>query len=602
MLENRSDVDAISPDEATTLYGLFLQRVERSGAKTAYSQFESGRWNDYSWQRMSKLIDRWRSAFADCELNSGDRVAILLPNSIYWVCFDLAAHAEGLVVVPLYMDDRAENVAYIIDSTQSRLLFLDSASHWRELSNDESMELESLRHVICHRADCDVDDQRLQSMDDWLPESAGHNRPAHQDSGALASIIFTSGTTGRPKGVMLSHANILENAYGCIRYGPFFPEDVFVSFLPLSHTFERTVGYYMTMMAGCRVAYARSIDELGEDLIHHKPTVIVTVPRIFERVYQKIMTQLGEGSSLKKKLFELTVKIGWDRFEHQQGRGPGKPGFLLYPVLDRLVSRKIRDKLGGHLRIAITGGAPLPFVIAKTFIGLGVNIAQGYGLTETSPVLSSNLIEKNKPASIGLPLLDVVLMIGDNNEILARGPNVMMGYWQNQQATQEAFTEDGWLRTGDCGKIDNDGFVYITGRIKEILVLANGEKVPPADMESAISEDPLFEQTMVIGEGKPYLSALVVINPALWRKHARELGVSDSDDAVFKEADVEKFLLDRISAQIEHFPGYAKIYKTAAMLEPWTVENGLLTPTLKLKRPVLKKRFSQQIAELYKGH
>ena len=602
MLESRPDVDVIRPEQAKTLYGLFKQRVERSPQQIAYSQFESGRWQQYSWQQMSALIDRWQSAFTQSGLKQGDRVAILLPNSVYWVCFDLAAHALGLVVVPLYMDDRAENMAYILDYTQSRLLFIDSASHWQALADEKTSTLENLEHIICLAYLSQNDDQRLVSLENWLPEESQSLQPVSEDTNALASIIFTSGTTGRPKGVMLSHANILANAFGCVRYGPFFPEDVFVSFLPLSHTFERTVGYYMTIMAGSKVVYARSISELAEDLVNHKPTVIVTVPRIFERVYQKIMTQLGEGSPLKKKLFEFAVETGWARFEHQQGRGSWRPEFLLFPILDKLVGEKIRSKLGGKLRIAIAGGAPLPFVIGKTFIALGVNITQGYGMTETSPVLTSNLIQMNKPASIGLPLLDVKLKIGENNEILAKGPNVMMGYWQNDKATKDSFTQDGWLKTGDCGKIDTDGYIHIIGRIKEILVLANGEKVPPADMESAISEDPLFEQTMIIGEGKPYLSALVVINRQLWEKQAKQLGVADNDDAVFNDPDVEKFLIDKVAQQIEDFPGYAKIYKIAAMLSPWTVENGLLTPTLKLKRPILMDAFSKEIEMLYQGH
>ena len=602
MLENRTDIDVIKPEQGKTLYGLFTRRFERSTDVTAYSQFESGVWRQYSWRQMSALIDRWRSGFVSCGLKQGDRVAVLLPNSIFWVCFDQAAHAQGLVVVPLYMDDRADNMAYILDSTQSRLLFIDSAPHWHALGDEKSINLDRLNHIVSLEAFDESEDQRLVSLDNWLPESAEHSQPVHQDSSALASIIFTSGTTGRPKGVMLSHANILENAYACVRYGPFLPEDIFVSFLPLSHTFERTVGYYMTIMAGCKVVYARSISELAEDLVNHKPTVIVTVPRIFERIYHKILTQLGEGSSIKKKLFELAVETGWARFEHRQGRGPWKPSYLFWPLLDKLTGEKIRSKLGGHLRIAIAGGAPLPFVIGKTFIALGVNITQGYGMTETSPVLSSNLIERNKPASIGLPLLGVELKLGENNEILAKGPNVMMGYWQNEEATNDAFSADGWLKTGDCGKIDEDGFIHIIGRIKEILVLANGEKVPPADMESAISEDALFEQTMLIGEGRPFLSVLVVLNKDVWKKHAQTLGVPDDDESVFLNPDVDRFLLDRIAQQIEHFPGYAKIYKIAAMLSPWTVEDGLLTPTLKLKRPVLKKQFSKEITELYKGH
>ncbi len=601
-LKHRNDIDIITPSEAQTLNGLFAERVKRNPEKTAYHQFESGQWRQYSWLQMSELIDRWRSAFINADLKRGDRIAILQRNSTHWVCFDQAAHAQGLVVVPLYMDDRADNMAYIMELTQSQLLFIDSAEHWEELRAEKTINLDFLKIIVSLESFEQCSDQRVVSVENWLPQEVSDLPSAITDTQALASIIFTSGTTGRPKGVMLSHSNMLENAYACVRYGPFFPEDLFVSFLPLSHTFERTVGYYMTIMAGCEVAYARSIPELGEDLIHHKPTVIVTVPRIFERVYQKIMTQLDEGSAIKKTLFEKTVEIGWDKFQHRQNRAKSKLNFLLWPVMDKLVAGKVRAKLGGRLRVAIAGGAPLPFVVGKTFLGLGVNVTQGYGMTEASPVLSTNLVDRNKPESIGLPLLGVELRLGENNEILAKGPNVMQGYWQNEQATSETFTEDGWLKTGDCGKIDKDGFIHIIGRIKEILVLANGEKVPPADMESAIAEDALFEQSMVIGEGKPYLTALLVLNKELWQKEAEKLGVDSNDETVLKDPKVEALLVNRIAEQIEDFPGYAKIYKASASLEPWTVENGLLTPTLKLKRPVLKDRFANEISRLYKGH
>ena len=601
-LIGRSDVDIIRPGEAKTLYGLLAERAKRNPSKTAYYQFESGQWREYSWQQMSALVDRWRTAFIEAGLKQGDRIAILQPNSTHWVCFDMAAHAQGLVVVPLYMDDRADNMAYIMELTQSQLLFIDSAPHWEELREEKSINLDFLKHIVSLESFDNCSDSRVMALKDWLPDQVSNLSTAVDDADALASIIFTSGTTGRPKGVMLSHANMLENAYSCVRYGPFFPSDLFVSFLPLSHTFERTVGYYMTIMAGCEVAYARSIPELGEDLLHHKPTVIVTVPRIFERVYQKIMTQLDEGSVLKKSLFEKTVEIGWSKFQHRQGRGESKLNFLLWPLLDKLVASKVRAKLGGRLRVAIAGGAPLPFVVGKTFLGLGVDVTQGYGMTESSPVLSTNLVERNKPESIGLPLIGVQLKIGENNEILAKGPNIMQGYWHNEQATAETFSEDGWLKTGDCGKIDKDGFIHIIGRIKEILVLANGEKVPPADMESAIAEDALFEQSMVIGEGKPYLTALLVLNKELWEKEAANLGVASDDESILTDPKIEEFLVNRIAEQIEDFPGYAKIYKANASLQPWTVENGLLTPTLKLKRPVLKDRFTKEISRLYKGH
>ncbi len=598
----RQDVDVIPPEVAPTLPAQFRERVKRSRDRVAYREFDlhAGEWRDYTWGQTANDVARWQRALEQEGLGRGDRVALRLRNCRTWVLFDQAALALGLVVVPLYVDDRADNVAYVINHSDSKLLLVETAAHWKELG-EVGDQLGNLRRVVVLEELAEPGDERVVSAENWLPQEGGEPKAAESAVHELATIVYTSGTTGKPKGVMLSHNNLVQNVYSGLRSMAVFPSDLFLSFLPLCHTLERTAGYYLPMMAGATVAYARSIPELAEDLIVVRPTILVSVPRIFERVYGRIKTQLEEGSALKRGLFNATVNVGWARFEHRQGRAPRSPGSAAWALLDRLVARKVKAKLGGRLRIAISGGAPLPTPVARLFIGLGLELLQGYGLTESSPIISVNTPEHNVPASIGLPLHGVRVRVNETDELLAKGPNVMLGYWKNEEATRAVIDDDGWLHSGDRARIEN-GYIHIVGRLKEIIVLANGEKVPPADMESAIAEDPLFDQSMVIGESKPYLSALLVLNPDLWPKVAREVGVSPEDGTALVREDVEQSLLERVSRQIRSFPGFAQIRRATVTLQPWSVENGLLTPTMKLKRSRISERFRDDIDRMYEGH
>ena len=286
---------------------------------------------------------------------------------------------------------------------------------------------------------------------------------------------------------------------------------------------------------------------------------------------------------------------------HRQGRGSWSPGFLLWPLLNKLVASKIMAKLGGKMHMAISGGAPLPPPIAKVFIGLGLNLIQGYGLTETSPILTGNPKDDNDPRSVGIPLRGLELRIGDNDELQARGPMIMLGYWNNQEATDAIIDSEGWFHTGDKARIDNN-HVYITGRIKEIIVLANGEKVSPADMEMAIALDTLFEQVMIVGDDRPFLTALLVLNPEQWERVARDLKLDASDPEAQKSEALEKLVSDRLALLLAEFPGYARIHRLTCTLEPWSIENELITPTLKLKRNRIMERFSASIDHMYEGH
>lgn len=596
----------ILPDEAQTLAGLFRERVRRSPEAIAYHHFDIGQkiWSRTTWGGMATEVARWQVALTRESLEPGDRIAIMLRNSREWVVFDQAALGLGLVTVPLYPDDRPDNVAHIIKDSNVSLLLVEGRKQWSRLQAVGG-ELDTLRRIVSVTTieeDDAPEDPRLVSLNDWIFGLQGELQAHDSKPDELATIVYTSGTTGRPKGVMLSHTNILSNAHAASLCAPFGPEDVFLSFLPLSHMFERTAGYYIPMMTGAQVAYARSVPQLAEDLQTIRPTVLVSVPRIYERVYAKIMDGLRDKSGTARFLFNLAVDTGWHRFMYLQRRSRWHPALLMWPALDRLVAGKVMSRLGGRLRIAVCGGAALSPAVARLFIGLGLPLYQGYGMTESSPVVSVNRPQDNVPESIGLPLDGIEVAIGPNDELLTRSDAVMLGYWRNAEATASAIDADGWLHTGDKARIDERGHIYITGRIKEIIVLANGEKVPPADMEMAIVMDPLFEQVLVLGEARAYLSALVVLNKDHWREFAAEKGLDPEDPSVLSDRKVERSVAARMAVQLKDFPGYAQVRRLAMTFEPWTVENGLLTPTMKMKRARIIEQFADRIEALYEGH
>ena len=594
------------PIEATTtLAGVFRERVARTPATTAYVQFErdTQSWVEYSWLDMQQHVARWQQGLTTLDLERGDRVAMMLRNCVEWVVFDQAALGMGLVTVPVYTNDRAGNIGYILKDAGARVLLIEGEEQWRELQGI-SDTLETLDAVITLRpVDAKASGVTLVHAPGWLPAAGEADyRCVDADPASLATIVYTSGTTGRPKGVMLSHRNILWNIAAVLTVISVHPDDRLLSFLPLSHTFERTTGYYLTVVTASTVTFSRSIEDLAEDLLLVRPTILISVPRIFERVHARIRSRLDEESSLKRKLFALAVDCGWERFEHAQGRSGWRSRLLLWPFLEKLVASKIQARLGGRLRFAVAGGAPLSPDISRFFIGLGIPIVQGYGLTETSPVITANRLEDNQPATVGRPLPGIEIRIGPDSELLTRSRSVMLGYWNNEQATRETIDPEGWLHTGDQVKLDDHGRVTITGRLKEVIVLANGEKVPPSDMEMAIALDPLVEQVMIIGEGRPYLAALLVLNPERLDQEGRQLGIDLRQPHALHDKRLIDELLRRIGERMETFPGYAQLRRVAVIDEPWNIENDMMTPTMKLKRARILERYQLQVEELYAGH
>jgi len=597
--------DVIPADTVANTHELFLVRAKRSPDSVAYRQFDpdARAWLNYTWVQTLSDVENWSRALAAEGFAEGDRVGIMLRNCREWMIFEQAALRLGLVVVPFYPNDRPDNLAFIINDANVRLLLIEDRVQWQTLAAAAPQLAQTTKLVSLQPLPATHDTLPHINLAQWLTNARDQPvpTPAKHNHSDLATIAYTSGTTGRPKGVMISHGNLLHNANSGIKAITVYPDDVFLSFLPLSHMLERAVGYYIPMMVGATVAYARSITELSEDLVAVRPTIIISVPRIFERVYGRIQEQLVQKPPLARRLFNAALTMGWQRFEHQQHRAPAPAGNFFWPLLDRLVASKVRARLGGRMRFAICGGAPLPLPVAKVFIALGIPVQQGYGLTEHSPVISVNPLEKNRPDSIGLALPGVQVRLSSGGELQAKSESVMLGYWRNPHATAQIFTDDGWLRTGDLARFDGE-HIYITGRIKDILVLSNGEKVPPADMEMAVLLDSLFEQAIIIGEGKPYLSALLVVQKEQWNAFAVSCHCVPDQPECFRDPRITAGINARLTRCLIDFPGYAKVRRFTLLGEPWTVENGLLTPTLKPKRAKIIEQFAGEIDRMYEGH
>jgi len=602
---DKMNTDFILPKDAKTLHGLFQIRCQRSPNDLAYKYFsaDSNDWISYTWSEASKEVKKWRKAIRNFGLKKSDAVGLMLKNCPEWIFLEQACLAEKLTTVPLYPNDRADNVAYICNETQIQLLLIENHVQL-DTVNAASNEIDKMPLVVTLVQTKNKNENiNVKSVKEFIDEGSEFELTSdrnHEDSSSLASIVYTSGTTGRPKGVMLSHWNILSNAYSGIRAVTVYPSDLFLSFLPLSHTLERTVGYYIPVMTGASVAFSRSIPQLPEDLVIVKPTILVSVPRIYERVYTKIQQQLDSKSPIAKKLFQLTEEIGWERFEIEQGLKKSGIRQLFWPVLHKLVASKLLEKLGGNLRLSISGGAPLAPKISHLFISFGLPVLQGYGLTETSPIISVNRLKNNDPVSIGQALPDVEVRIEDS-ELQSKSDSVMLGYWNNPDATKEVFTDDGWIKTGDLARIDGDN-IYLTGRLKEILVLSNGEKISPVDMEIAISLHPLFEQAMVIGEQKPYITAIIVLNPENWKSFCNKHQLDYNDKKSLTDSNIKHLVLEKICTCLNEFPGYAQIRQITLTIEPWTDENSLLTPSLKIRRKILHSHFESEINDMYAGH
>ena len=542
---------------------------------------------------------------AGCE--RGDRVAILSHTRLEWALADWGVITAGLVSVPVYPVLPADQIRHILDDSGATAVFVEDREQLdkiRAIAGD----IPGLRLAVAFEPVDDEGPFDVLHLDelaargkDAPPDLSGSWEPHARETvpDDLATLIYTSGTTGPPKGVMLTHANFHSNALLTTRVFPLEVGDVVLALLPLAHVFERTVGHYIMWHGGVTVAYAESTETVARDLGEVAPTMMAAVPRVFEKVLERASATAREAGGLKATIFGWARSVGEERARHELA-GESVPLWLRLraAVADRLVFRKIRERTGGRIRIFASGGAPLPESVALFFFAARLPILEGYGLTETSPVLTFNPVDAIKLGTVGRPVPGTEIRIAEDGEILARGPQIMRGYYGQPEATREAIDEEGWFHTGDVGEIDGDGYLQITDRKKDLIVTAYGKNIAPQPIEAEIKRDPLIEEAVVLGDRRKFPIVLVVPNFEALRAELDAGSELEEADLVEHEAVLER--LERaVEKRVEDFAHYERPREVLAVEGPFTVEGGELTPTLKVKRRVVAERYAERIDALF---
>ena len=593
-------------DSFSSLVDLFLWRVSISPGKPALGSKKEGKFRFISWEEFLAEVKKITLFLYQQRVQRGDRVGILSENRPEWAIADLAILSLGAATVPLYPTSSVKECLYILEHAQISHLFVSNLDQCEKIrSLIESGALESVTVFdLKERSGPKIfswaearEKGRLGTLNQetFYGQSAG--RVGEQD---IATVIYTSGTTGPPKGVMLTHANFLSNCLAAYQVLPLTDKEVSLSFLPLSHVFERMAGYYFMIRQGAQIAYAENMQTVPEDLQQVKPTVAASVPRLYEKMFAKIMETVQAGSPVKQKLFHWAIGVGKQAGEFRQSHRPLPFPLSFQFLLARiLVFKKLKQKLGGRIKFFISGGAPLAKELGEFFYAADVLILEGYGLTETSPVISVNRPDKFKFGTVGLPLPGVEVKIAPDGEILTRGPHVMKGYFQNDDATREAI-RDGWFSTGDLGEIDAEGFLRITGRKKDLIITAGGKNISPQNIENEILCDCLFSQVVVLGDRKPFLVALIALNRIEAQRLALERGMAAVPwDDLLEDERMNGIVHERLALRMKDFAPYEQIKYFHLLPKEFSQDAGEMTPTMKVKRKVVMERYSALIESLY---
>ena len=593
------------PVPESTLTGLFFEAVERHASEVAIRRLRSDDdIEEIAYPAVLATVKRVACALGAAGVERGDRVAILSENRAEWAFTDYGCLCAGAIPVPIYPSLTAPQVGYILKDSGAKAAFVSTPEQARKVLE----AVESCHHAVTVFS-FDAPGGlagRVKSWDDFLAggaERAGALADGEFRAEALrvrphdlATIIYTSGTTGAPKGVMLTHNNIASNVRAVCMVLEVGEADSTVSFLPLSHILQRMADH-LFFWTGCCIGYPRSLDTLIVDLKRLRPTVVVSVPRIYEKIYNGVMEARGP----KKALIDWSVGVA-DRVATLKlgGREPGGLLALQYRIGDALVFSKVKRAVGGRLRFFVSGGGPLAPELNRFFYSIGLTILEGYGLTETSPVTNVNSLEHFRIGYVGKPVPSTEARIADDGEILVRGPQVMKGYYRNDQATAEVIDGEGWFATGDIGEIDGDGFLKITDRKKDLIVTAGGKNVAPQPIENRLKTHPLVEQAVVVGDRRRYVSLLIVPAFGTLESWARAQGIAWSSRAdLVSNRKVISHVEAEIFALLGDLASFERPKKIALLAEEFTVENGLLTPTLKVKRRVVQERLDRVIDQLY---
>lgn len=594
-----------------TLNEAFLERTTGAHESHVYIRYKperGGQYQDITYREFQSKVRQLASALQAAGIQRGDRVALVSESRPEWVTVDFAVLALGAITVPMFPTLTPQQVEYILQDSGAKIVFVSNDLQLLKAVKSSENAPELSKIVVFNEKFNPLHSKTasIQSYTSFLEryrhDDLDFEREARQAlPDDTITIIYTSGTTGTPKGVMLTHKNLLTNINGALAVLPPITEaDVFLSFLPLCHSFER-VASYLVFTKGVTVAYAESIDTVADNMMEIKPTVMTGVPRFYERVYSRICRMREKMTGVKRIFFDWAQSVGNELGAEKEGGSVKIGAKLMAPIADALVLRKIRERTGGRIRFFVSGGAALPAETGRAFAGFGLMVLEGYGMTESSPIISVTPYQKIKWGSVGKPLPNVEVKIAADGEILTRGAHVMKGYFNAPEATKEIIDEDGWLHTGDIGEMDDEGYIKITDRKKHLLVSSGGKNIAPGPIESLLAQSQFIDQVMLVGDKRQFCTALVVPDFDALKEHLQAIGVDSTStpEALVGRGDVR----DLIERQIDQFQkgiaSFERVRRFALLEEPFTVENSLMTPTLKIKRKEVEKRYADVINELY---
>jgi len=594
-----------------TIPQMFFSVVNSNLDKKIMNYKSNGNWVGLTGNQIKEKVLSISSSFVSLELNPKDKIAILSSTSYKWALCDYSILCARMTTVTIYPTLIEEQIEFILKNSEAKLIFVENLDQLIKI-NKIFDKCDFLKYIVV--MDDNISSYKnfdyIYSLTDFI--NVGNiymkNNPVNIEqnieliqSDDLVTLIYTSGTTGMPKGVMLSHNNLISNINEVAKLQTDLNNEIFLSFLPLSHVLERMAGHFFPLSVNSSIYYAENMETVGENMFESSPTVVVCVPRFFEKMYNKIISGLNKSSSNKKKMFDWALKIGKDytNILHAKQKVP----FILslkHKIADLLIYSKVRKKLGGNIKFFISGGAPLSTTIAEFFAGIGIIILEGYGLTETSPVLTSNTPDDIRFGYVGRKLNNVELKIASDGEILAKGPNIMLGYYKNEEATKEVFDEEGWFHTGDIGELDDDGFLKITDRKKSLIVTSAGKNIAPAPLENAISSSKYIEQVLVLGDKRNFISALIVPNFDMINHYLVSMNKDKlSNDAIIDHPDVLKIIDYEVSNCMKKFSSFETIKKYKLLSNQFSIEKGEMTPKMSIVRKKVISNYSDIIESIY---
>lgn len=571
---------------------------------------EDGSFESWTYGELWDDVQRIGGRLRQLGVQQGHRVGLLAESRAWWPICDVGIMSVGGCTVPIYPSVPSNQVEHIVKHAEMVGIFVQNRKQFSKLLEIDPSELSSLHFVVILDEEAEVNlesgdtrNWKVYRYKEWRNEDpvmaeeawqAGYRSLAPSD---LATIVYTSGTTGLPKGAMLTHGNLLANVEGIAGNVQLSSNDRSLSYLPLSHIFERTAGQFFPFSQGVCITYSRGFAKITEDFRRIPPTVLTTVPRLLEKTYEQVMLQVHQAPKWKQRLFERALQVA----TRARVNGEKVLSFELY-LYDKLVFKPILQAFGGRLKLIVVGGAPMPTYAGRFFTAVGFTVIEGYGMTETSPVVSVNLPSKPRLGTAGKVLFNVETKVAEDDELLVRGPSIMLGYFRDEQATRDAFTADGWLKTGDIGELSEDGYLTITDRKKNLIVLSTGKKVTPAPIEAEILKNPYVNQVLLTGQGRRYVSAIIVPNEELVRQWLTQKWEGDISREKWNEiAELKDFLLSEILAGVHGLARFEQPKRVLIAREPFTVENNQLTPTLKVRANIVHKSYEKELDEMYLG-